>query len=152
MEVKKTDIVFEYDLYIVDKNKILYKKEANNYAKIAEIKRHLFAMSQNKNATYFIDNYGDCYIVNEKCEFLYGILCKPMFWGIFNNDFITLDSYKRIWIYDIKGKLKNILFFKKKVKDVIINEKKFVVHLENDVTDKECSDVEIFNSNYVREQ
>lgn len=102
------DQEFASGRYSVDSNKNLYRVEDERVF-VKRLKKNVYDIVHYKQYDYLIDLFGDCYLIQED-KFLFGILGRPQFFEINNNLIYTLDTYKRLWICDLTGKIVTMIF------------------------------------------
>ena len=104
----------------IDSEKNLFIKTGNDFVLVQKLKKDIYKMVQFENSTFFIDTFGDCFIMKTVPVFLFGILSTPTYFNVLNNRIYSIDKYSRVWIHDIEGEILNISFLKENIKTVII--------------------------------
>ncbi|KAI5149532.1 hypothetical protein ENBRE01_0966 [Enteropsectra breve] len=146
--MQEQSIVFEWEGYEVDSNKNLYYSDASGKKLICKLKKHIYKMTDYEGHTYFIDNFGDCFVLNGEPVFITGTLGSPSYFAIRNSRIFIGDDYGRMWISALDGTIIHILFGKNEIKDWIAGESHSAL-----VTEKENKKtILLFNSKYKKDE
>lgn len=109
--------------FIVNDQKCLFKKEKDDKILIQKLARNLFKMCLFEEKVYFIDAFGDCFVIeNDKVVFLFGILSYPQYFAVLNHRIYAVDKYSRIWVHELDGEILNIAFGQENILSMQINE------------------------------
>lgn len=104
----------------VDNTKNLYRKVGNEFVLVQKLKKDIYKMISYENTVFYMDTFGDCFVIREEIKFLFGILSQPAYFNILNNRIYSVDKYSRVWVHDLEGEILNISFLKENIKTVNI--------------------------------
>lgn len=101
--------------YTVDSEKRLSKTIDGQSIFVQKLKKTVFKMVEYEDAVYFIDTFGDCFVIDETPKFLFGMLSQPLCFDVVNDRIYSVDKYSRVWIHTLLGELINIAFIGEKI-------------------------------------
>ncbi|ELA42172.1 uncharacterized protein VICG_00815 [Vittaforma corneae ATCC 50505] len=101
--------------YAVDTQKNLVKIVDEQSIFIQKLKKAVFKMVEYRNAVYFIDTFGDCFVIETTPKFLFGVLSHPCDFEIINDRIYSVDKYSRVWVHSLQGEIINIAFIGEKI-------------------------------------
>lgn len=104
----------------IDENKNLFRKVENEYILVQKLKKDIYKMVAFDNIVFYMDTFGDCFVIKEVPVFVFGILSQPTYFNILNSRIYSIDKYSRVWVHDLEGEILNISFVKENIKNVNI--------------------------------
>lgn len=108
--------------YTVDKDKNLSRIVNSEKVFIQKLQRQIYKMIEYSDQTYFIDVFGDCFVIDELPKFLFGILSKPIFFAITQERIYTIDKYSRVWMHGLDGEIQSIVFIGERIHSAWISD------------------------------
>jgi len=108
--------------YTIDADRNLSRILDGQKIFIQKLQRSIHRMVEYNGFAYYVDVFGDCFVIRESPVFLFGIMTKPLYFAVANERVYTVDKYARVWMHALDGRIREIAFIGEGILDAHISE------------------------------